>query len=107
MNIREEQPSADRPIPGGPGGSGEGKGANSAPETAPPTKLQTDFQLLTKDFLRFWMVDILQGVAGRNQLPKRDTRRTRWAHLENEAGTTEGIRCTAPGESVVVKLPAA
>ena len=40
------------------GGRGEGKGANSAPETASPTKLQTGSQSLTKDFLRFWMVDI-------------------------------------------------
>ena len=38
------------------GGSGEGKGANSASETAP--KMQTGSQFLTKDFLRFWMVDI-------------------------------------------------
>ena len=40
------------------GGRGEGKGANLAPEMAPLTKLQTDLQSLTKDFLRFWMVDI-------------------------------------------------
>ena len=45
------------------GGRGEGKGANSAPEMAPPTKLQTGLQFLTKDFLRFWMVDI--GQEGR------------------------------------------
>ena len=36
---------------------GERKGANSAPETAPLPKLQTGLQFLTKDFLRFWMVD--------------------------------------------------
>ena len=46
------------------GGSGEGKGANPAPEMAPPTKLQTGSQLLTKDFLRFWMVDINQEGCG-------------------------------------------
>ena len=46
------------------GGSGEGKGANLAPEMAPPTKLQTGSQLLTKDFLRFWMVDIRQEGCG-------------------------------------------
>ena len=41
---------------------GEGKGANSAPETPSPTTLQTGLQFLTKDFLRFWMVDIrLEG----------------------------------------------
>ena len=42
------------------GGRGEGKGANSAPETASPTKLKTGFQFLTKDLLRFWLVDIRQ-----------------------------------------------
>ena len=42
------------------GGTGEGKGANLAPEMASLTKLQTASQFLTKDFLRFWMVDILQ-----------------------------------------------
>ena len=42
----------------------EGKGANSAPEMASPTKLQTGFQFLTKDFLRFWMVDICQEGRG-------------------------------------------
>ena len=40
------------------GGRGERKEANSAPETASPTTLQTGLQFLTKDFLRFWMVDI-------------------------------------------------
>ena len=40
------------------GGNGEGKGANSAPEKAPPPTLQTGLQFLSKDSLRFWMVDI-------------------------------------------------
>ena len=40
------------------GDGGEGKGANLAPEMASPTKLQTGSLFLTKDFLRFWMVDI-------------------------------------------------
>ena len=40
------------------GGRGEGKGANSAPEMISPTTLPTGLQFLTKDFLRFWMVDI-------------------------------------------------
>ena len=72
----------------GPAGSGpahpppeaegreEWKGANSAPEMAPPTKLQTGSQFLTKDFLRFWMADICQEVAARSQLPRTDTRHT-------------------------------
>ena len=40
------------------GGRGRGKGANSAPRTASPTALQTGLQFLTKDSLRFWIVDI-------------------------------------------------
>ena len=40
------------------GGRREGKGANSAPEMASPPTLQTGLQLLSKDSLRFWMVDI-------------------------------------------------
>ena len=45
------------------GGRGEGKGANSAPKMASPTTLQTGLQFLTKDFLRFWMVDIHRVAA--------------------------------------------
>ena len=52
------------PAPPEAGGRGEGKGANSAPETGPPTKLQTSFQFLTKDFLRFWMIDIRREGRG-------------------------------------------
>ena len=47
-----------RPAPLQAGGRGGGKGAGSAPRTASPTTLQTGLQFLTKDFLRFWMVDI-------------------------------------------------
>ena len=43
-------------------------------------------------------------VAARDQLPRKDTRHTQQACPETEAGTTEGIRCTAPGESVLIKL---
>ena len=46
------------PAPWEAGGRGEGKAANSAPKTASPTALQTGLQFLTKDLLRFWMVDI-------------------------------------------------
>ena len=45
------------------------------------------------------MVDICRRVAARGQLPKTDTRHTRLACMETEAGTAEGIRCAAPGES--------
>ena len=60
-NSREELASCRlaHPLPEA-GGSGEGKGANLAPEMASPTKRQTCFQFLAKDFLRFWMVDIHQ-----------------------------------------------
>ena len=58
-NSREELAGGGpaNPLPES-GGRGEGKGAKSVPEMASPTKLQTGFQFLTKDFLRFWMVDI-------------------------------------------------
>ena len=52
------------------GGTGEGKGANLAPEMAFPTKLQTGFQFLTKGFLRFWMVDILQEGCRQRSAPQ-------------------------------------
>ena len=52
------------------------------------------------------MVDIRQRVAARDQLPRTDTRHTDW-RVEMEAETAEGIRCTAPGESALVKLLAA
>ena len=53
------------------------------------------------------MVDIHREgkVAARDQLPSRDTRPTRPACAETEAGTAEGRRRTAPGESALVKLP--
>ena len=78
------------------------RGANSAPETALPTKLQTGLQFLTKDFLRFCMVDICwegrcetQGAGN----PREGT----------GAGDAEGRRRTAPapGESVPVYFLAA
>ena len=36
-------------------------------------------------------------AAARDQLPRKDTRRIGLAHKETEAGTSEGIRCVAPG----------
>ena len=56
-NSREELASSGLDHPPA-GGRRERKRANSAPETASPTKLQTGLQFVTKDFLRFWMVDI-------------------------------------------------
>ena len=40
---------------------GDGKGVNSAPEKPPPPTLQTGPRFLSKDFLRFWTVDIRCG----------------------------------------------
>ena len=62
--------------PSSAGVRGEGKGANSAPEMASPTKLQTGSQFLTKDYQRFWMVDIHRRAAARGQLLRTDTRCT-------------------------------
>ena len=81
---------------------GEGKGAGSAPRTAAPTTLQTGLQFLTKDLLRFWMVDIHWEGRGETQGAG-----TRLAWAEAEAGTEEGKRHAAPGESAPVKLLAA
>ena len=53
------------------------------------------------------MVDIRQEGEARDQLLRTDTRRTRLACAETEAGTAEGKRRTAPVESVPVKLLAA
>ena len=78
-------------------GSGEGNRAKSAPEMAPPTKLQIGFQFPTKDFLRFWWLTSAGRVAATDQLPRTDTRDTQPACAETEAGTTEGRRCRAPG----------
>ena len=79
------------PAPLETGGSGEGKGAGSAPRTASPTTLQTGLQFLTKDFLRFWMANIRQeGRAGRDW---------GWGRAGEKARRT--------GESAPVKLLAA
>ena len=43
----------------------------------------------------------------RDQLPRTDPRLTQPECMETEAGTAEGIRCSAPGESALVKLLAA
>ena len=53
-----------RPAPPEAGGRGEGKGAGSAPRTTSPTTLQTGLQFLTKDRLRFSMVDIRREGRG-------------------------------------------
>ena len=90
------------PSPLEAGGRGEGKGANSAPEVASPTKLQTGLQFLTKDFLRFWMVDIRREGCGEIQGAG-----TQPARAETETGTAKGRRRAAPRESAPVKLLAA
>ena len=52
------------PAPQEAGGRGEEKGANSAPKTASLPTLPTSLRFLTKDFLRFWMVDICREGRG-------------------------------------------
>ena len=103
------------------GGRREGKGANSSPDTASTTTLQTGLQFLTKDFLRFWMVNIhweghseTQGAgtrsarAGTGAGDAEGRRCTyRLARAETEAGTAEGRRHAAPGVSAPIKLLAA
>ena len=80
------------------GGRGERKGANSAPETASPTKLQTGFQSQTKDFLRFWMVDIHQEGCSQRSAPRRETRHTGPARWKLRLGLGGGKSCCTWGE---------
>ena len=78
------------------GGSGEGKGANSAPEKPPPPTLQTGPQFLSKEFLRFWMVDIRQpggSRLGANSSPTLNKRKPQSAR----AGAAEGKGAPHPG----------
>ena len=62
--VQRSSPALDRPSPAGDRRRGEGKGANSAPKAAYPFTLQTGLEFLTKDFLKFWMVDICQEGRG-------------------------------------------
>ena len=96
----------DRPIPcwrqGEVSASLSGKWANSAPDRASPAKLRTGFQFLTKDFLRFWTVDICQEISRRSAPQKRHTARQRLRRPEaRAAGTGAVIKCTAPEESAL------
>ena len=77
--------AADPPSPGGGRRQGEGKGAGSAPRTAAPTPLQTGLQSLTKDLLRFWMVDIRREGRGETRGAG-----TRPARAGTGAGAGEG-----------------
>ena len=79
------------PAPPEAGGRGEGKGAGSAPRTTSPTTLQTGLQFLTKDFLRFWIVDISLESHGETQGAG-----TRHAWVGTGAGDTEVRRRTHP-----------
>ena len=80
----------DGPAPLETGGRGEGKGAGSVPRTAAPTALQTGLQFLTKDLLRFWMVDICRRVTARQGAG------TRPARAGTGAGDAEGRRRRHP-----------
>ena len=87
----------DQPIPHLEGRQGEGKGENSAPETAFPTKLQTGFQFLTKDFLRFWMVDIRWEGHSQRSAPQKRHKAHRTVAPGNWGGDGEGRSRAAPG----------
>ena len=55
------------PFPAGGRRQGGGERGKLGPRDGIPTKLQTGFQSLTKDFLRFWMVDIRQEGRGSSE----------------------------------------
>ena len=78
-----------------------------SPRDGIPTKLQTGFQFLTKDFLRFWMVDIRLESRSYRPAPQNRHKVQGLVCAETEAGTAEGIRCTPPGESALFRLLAA
>ena len=76
-------------------GSGQSqKWANSAPQMASPTKLQTG-SLANQEFWDFGRLTSARRVAARDQLPRRDTRCTRLACPETgwDCGG-ERFRCT-------------
>ena len=82
--------------------AGGGERGRLGPRTVAPTALQTGLQFLTKDLLRFWMVDIHWEGHGETQGAG-----TRPARAGTGAGAAEGRRRAAPGESAPVKLLAA
>ena len=79
------------PAPLEAGGRGEGKGAGLAPRTASATALQTGLQFLTKDLLRFWMVNNRREGCSKTQGAG-----TRPVRAGTGAGEAEGRRCTHP-----------
>ena len=101
-------PSGTAHPPPEAGGRGEGKGANSAPEMAPPPNCKQ------APSLRLRLPEILDGqhLPGGSRLETSSPEqtqgaRTRPAGTETEAGPAEEIRRTAPGKSAPVKLLAA
>ena len=78
---------------------GRGNGQARAPKTASPTTLQTGLQFLTKDFLRFWMVDIRREGRGETGRMHPTGAGGNWGWDCRGAGTAEGRRRAAPGES--------
>ena len=83
------------------------KGANSAPETALPTKLQTGLQFLTKDFLRFCMVDICQEGRSQRPAPENTQPLAPDRHAWKLRLGPRGQKAHRTGESAPVKLLAA
>ena len=72
---------------------GEGKGANSTPKMALPTTLQTGLQFRTRDFLRFWMVDIRREGPAKLKAHATDRRRRKL-----RLGPRRGEGAPHPGE---------
>ena len=87
------------PFPAGGRRQGGGERGKLGPRDGIPTKLQTGFQSLTKDFLRFWMVDIRQEGRGSSEQTQDAPDRRLTACAETEAGTAEGRRRAAPGRA--------
>ena len=90
------------------GGRGEGKGGSGrGPRDSTPTKLQTGFQLLDKDVLRFWMADIGREIRSQRSAPQERHKAHRTYAPRNWGWDGEGRSRAAPGESALVKLLAA
>ena len=106
MNTREELAGGGLAhSPPEAGGRGERKGANSASETASPTK--TGSQFLTKDFLRFWMVDIHQEGRGWRPAPQNRHKAHPTGGCRNRGWDHGGDKAHCTRTSALVKLLAA
>ena len=85
---------------------GGGERGKLGPKDGTPTKLQTGYQFLTKDFLRFWMVDIRQEGRIQKSAPQKGHKahptgargNWGWDRGEEKVHHTGGkCTCQAPG----------